>query len=164
MLKELSDWIEATHANRVVQTVPWIIPSVQTVHILAISVVISSMAMLDMRLVGLTGLNHSIKALSDRFMPWLWGALLVLLLTGAILIVGEPGRSLGNWVFQLKMLLLALAVLITLLFQHVLRRNVDRWDESSTLKTAARFTGVISLMLWIAIIVCGRWIAYVAAD
>src|SRR3982074_3599265 len=103
MLEEFIDWLGATSASLVIQKVFWIIPTVQTVHILAISVVLASMAMFDLRLLGVAGKRNSIASLSGRFMPWLWGALLVLAASGCILIIGEPKRSLGNGGFQLKM-------------------------------------------------------------
>src|SRR6267154_2245627 len=107
MLDDFIHWLGATPVSQLIQKVFWIIPTVQAVHILAISVVLSSMAMFDLRLLGLAGKRNSVASLSRRFMPWLWGALIVLAASGCILIIGEPKRSLGNVVFQLKMCMLA---------------------------------------------------------
>src|SRR3979411_853806 len=107
MLEEFIDWLGATPASLVIQKVFWIIPTVQTVHILAISVVLASMAMFDLRLLGLAGKRNSIASLSRRFVPLRWGALMVLAASGCILIVGEPKRALGNVFFGLKMCMLA---------------------------------------------------------
>src|ERR1700726_1436599 len=102
MLEEFINWLGGTPASLVIQKVFWIIPMVQTVHILAISVVVASMAMFDLRLLGLAGKRHSVVSLSTRFLPWLWGALIVLAISGSILIVGEPKRALGNPAFVAK--------------------------------------------------------------
>src|SRR3979411_973039 len=99
MLEEFIDWLGATPASLVIQKVFWIIPTVQTVHILAISVVLASMAMFDLRLMGVVGRRHGVVSLWRRFMPWVWGSLLVLAISGSILIVGEPNRALGNITF-----------------------------------------------------------------
>src|SRR4030088_2905753 len=124
MLDDFINWLGATPVSLVIQKVFWIIPTVQTVHILAISVVLASMAMFDLRLLGLAGKRNSIASLSRRFMPWLWGALMVLAASGCILIVGEPKRALGNVFFELKMCMLATAIVVTLGFQAVLKRDL----------------------------------------
>jgi uncharacterized protein DUF6644 len=160
VVQALIGWIEGTSLNRLVQNVFWIIPVVQTIHILSVSIVISSMAMLDLRLIGLAGGRHSIAASAHRFMPWLWGALIVLLITGTLLIVGEPGRSLGNWVFELKMSLLLLAVILSLAFLYKLRQDLRYWERSTRLRNTSRILGLLLLILWVGIVICGRWIAY----
>jgi hypothetical protein len=161
VIQALIGWIESTRPNQVVQNVFWIIPVVQTIHILSVSIVMASMAMLDLRLMGLGLGRHSIASLAQRFMPWAWGALLLLLLTGTVLIIGEPGRSLGNWVFQLKMSLLLLAVMASLILIHRLRRDRGYWERTPKLRIASRVLGLLLLMLWVGIVICGRWIAYV---
>jgi uncharacterized membrane protein len=162
MLYDFIHWLGATPVSLVIQKVFWIIPTVQTIHILAISVVLASMAMFDLRLLGLAGRRNSIASLSRRFMPWLWGALIVLAASGCILIVGEPKRSLGNVVFQLKMCMLATAIVVTLGFQAVLKRDLagGSADLAPAHVTAAKITGLLSLALWVGIAVAGRLIAY----
>src|SRR6202162_3170632 len=113
MLDDFIHWLGATPASLAIQKIFWVIPTVQTIHILAISVVVASMAMFDLRLLGLAGKRNSIASLSRRFMPWLWGALIVLAVSGSILIIGEPKRALGNVFFAMKMCMLAMAIVVT---------------------------------------------------
>ncbi len=162
MLENLINWLGATQASLIIQKVFWIIPTVQIAHILAISVVVASMAMFDMRLLGLAGRRHSIASLSRRFMPWLWGALVVLASSGSILIIGEPKRALGNVFFTAKMCMLATAIAVTLAFQAVLKRDLRLGGSDLAPKhfAAAKAIGLISLALWAAIAVAGRLIAY----
>jgi len=162
MLDGFIHWLGATPASQLIQKVFWIIPTVQAVHILAISVVLASMAMFDARLLGLAGKRNSIASLSRRFMPWLWGALIVLAASGCILIIGEPKRSLGNVVFQLKMCMLATAIAATLGFQSVLKRDLagGAADLAPAHAAVAKITGLLSLVLWVGIAVAGRLIAY----
>ena len=162
MLDDFIHWLGATPASLAIQKIFWVIPMVQTVHILAISVVLASMEMFDFRLLGLAGTRSSIAAFSRRFMPWLWGALIVLAASGCILIIGEPKRSLGNLAFQLKMCMLATAIAVTLGFQALLKRDLARGstDLVPAHAIAAKVTGLLSLALWIGIAVAGRLIAY----
>src|ERR1700738_1393634 len=94
----LSQWIQ-DHGGSV-------IPTVQTIHILAIALVMTSALMISLRLLGMFGRDQPLARIAARCLPFVWWALPVLPATAAIMIVGEPARSLRNPVFQLKMALL----------------------------------------------------------
>ncbi len=164
MLESFSKWLAATRASEVIQDVTWIIPLVQTIHILAIAMILSSAAMLELRLLGWAGKRVTISGMAERFLPWIWGALVVLALTGTVLIVGEPARSLLNPAFQIKMGLVASAIVVTAIFQRTIRRDSGYWDLSPGRRRSARLVAVVSLAIWLAIAVCGRLIAYVGQD
>jgi len=158
---KFSDWLSLTPFSMLLQTVAWIIPTVQTIHILAIAIVMSSVVMVDLRLLGLMGHSQSISGMTRRFIPWVWWSLAVLLASGTILIIAEPRRDLLNVVFQTKMILVVLAIVVTAAFQTVVQRNMEFWDLSPGRRAGAVATAVISLLVWTAIVGCGRWIAYV---
>lgn len=134
------------------------IPTVQTVHILSISMVMTSVAMLDLRLVGIAGRRQSLTDMGARFLPWVWVALVMLLCSGTILIIGEPGRELQSEMFWIKMALLTAALVLTGTFQLVLQRRKGFWESH---RAAAVLLGSVSLVVWVAIVAAGRWIAYV---
>lgn len=158
MIRAFCDWLSNTPVSLKIQTVLWIIPAVQTVHILSVSLVMASMAMLDLRLMGLAGRRQPISRMVDRFVPWMWRVLVILATTGVILIIGEPERELLNPVFRAKMAMLATVILITLLVQSRNKRDATFWESR---RIAASATGLVSLLLWIGIVSAGRWIAYV---
>jgi hypothetical protein len=116
--------------------------------------------MIDLRLMGVLGRDQSLARVSGRFRPVIWWTLPVLLATGSIMIIGEPARSLANPVFQLKMALLAAAIIVTLSYQVPLGRNPAFWEVSTGRRGAAQFIAVLSLLLWVGIVFAGRWIAY----
>lgn len=156
MLPNFCNWLSNTPLSMKIQTVLWIIPAVQTVHILCVSIVMSTMAMLDLRLVGLTGRSQSVPQAVRRWVPWVFGTLPVMLLTGTILIIGEPTRELMNPYFRAKMAMLVVVVAITFL---IYARNKDAayWETKAV---TAKFAGSVSLLLWVGIVTAGRWIAY----
>jgi len=158
MVQAFCDWLSNTPVSLKIQTVLWIIPAVQTVHILSVSIVMASMAMLDLRLIGLAGKRQPISRMIDRFVPWVWRVLLILLATGTILTIGEPERELLNWAFRTKMAMVATVSLITLVVQQMNKRDATFWENR---RIAAAAVGVVSLLLWVAIVTAGRWIAYV---
>jgi hypothetical protein len=153
-------WLEQTPLSQTIQVMSWVVPTVQTVHILAIAAVAGSALMIDLRLLGLVAVEQSLKDVSSRFLPFIWWPLLILLATGAIMIVGEPPRTLKNPVFLLKMTLLVLAIAVTGLFQYLVRRNPTFGASGSRQRVAAEAIAVVSLLLWTGIIFSGRWIAY----
>jgi hypothetical protein len=153
-------WFEQTPLSQAIQVTSWVVPAVQTLHILAIAAVASSALMIDLRLLGLVAVDQPLKDVSSRFLPFIWWSLLILLATGTIMIIGEPPRTLKNPVFQLKMALLVAAVTVTGLFQYLLRRNPAFDDAGSRQRFAAEAIAVLSMLLWLGIIFSGRWIAY----
>jgi hypothetical protein len=158
----VSAWLAQTSLSHAIQATSWIIPLVQTIHILAIAAVAGSALMIDLRLIGVLAADQSPRAVSARFLPFLWWPLLVLLATGAIMIIAEPQRSLKNPAFQLKMTLLMAALIVTRLLQRLLRRNPAFGDPGAGQRLPAVAMAVLSMVLWSAIIFAGRWIAYCA--
>lgn len=157
MIPEFCDWLSHTAASTMIATKPWIIPAVQTVHIMAVTVVMAPMMMLDLRMMGVAGRRQSISEMADRLIPPVWIALCVLLLTGIILTVGEPARELTSNAFRLKMVLVVLVSLITFFAHHKIKENPTFWEER---RSAAIAIAVVSLLMWLSIATAGRWIAY----
>ncbi len=160
-LDQFCAWIEQTPLSQTIQVTGWFVPTVQTIHILAVAAVMASIMMLDLRLLGIVGKDLSLARVSKRYRPIIWWALPVLLLTGILMITGEPVRSLENPVFQLKMLLLIAVIIITLAYQAPLNKDTGFWEASSSRRGAIKLIAILSLLLWIAIVCAGRWIAYI---
>jgi uncharacterized membrane protein SirB2 len=158
MLQAFCDWLSNTHVSLTIQTQLWIVPAVQTVHILCVSLVMSSVAMLDLRLMGFVGRRQPISRMVTRLLPWVWYSLIILAATGVILIVGEPTRELPNAAFQAKMVMLVTVIWITLLIQRQSKKDATYWE---TRRVSAALVGVFSLLLWVGIVTAGRWIAYI---
>jgi hypothetical protein len=153
-------WLESTAPSQVVQNVGWIIPTVQTVHILCVAIVFSSAVLVDLRLLRLLGRDVPLPAVARRYLPTTWPVLLVLMITGGVLIVGEPRRSLLNSTFYIKMALLAVAIVMTLGLQRSLRASPNFWELTAARRAAAGIAAAASMLVWCGIIFAGRWIAY----
>ena len=160
MLKSFCGWLEKTPLSVTIQDVSWIIPFSQVIHILCLAVVLSSVVFLDARLLGLGPRRVPVSALARRFLPPVWVAVALMALSGCVLIIGEPRRDLLNPVFQIKMLLLALALLTTLVVQARLAANRRGWGQDGAVAWPARLLALASLTLWLGVAVCGRFIAY----
>ena len=158
MIQAFCEWLSNTPVSMAIQNAFWVIPTVQTVHIASIAVVMSSILMVDLRLLGVAGRAQPLDAVVGRYVPWVWIAVIVLLFSGIVLIVGEPGRELLSDVFWLKMTLLACALLLTLGVQLSLRGGGGFWERR---RAVGVLVALASLAVWTAILAAGRWIAYV---
>src|SRR5436190_599642 len=144
----LAQWLEHTSVSQEIQKALWLIRLLQTTHIIAIAMALSSVLMIELRILGF-GKSLTITQTSARYAPWLWTGLIVLALTGLALIIGEPRRALPNPAFQIKMLLLALAV--AGIFQASLRRSTAFWEGRSLGRRLMGGFAVIVFFLWCAI-------------
>jgi hypothetical protein len=162
-LRHFGQWLAGTGMSSTIQSVAWIIPTVQTIHILCVALLMAAVFIVDLRILGVLARTQALATLAHRHLTWIWYLLPLLLLSGAILIIGEPARSLLNPVFGVKMLLLILAALLTLSVQRPLRHAAEFWESSTQRRAAAQGIAVLSLVLWSCIVFAGRWIAYVSS-
>ena len=160
LLRDLSKWLAATPLSHTIQTNGWVIPTLQTIHILSVAVLFSSAILVDLRFYRALQRDVPLAEVARRFLPTIWPVLLILLITGSLLIIGEPRRSLLNNTFYLKMALLAVAVLLTLALQWSLRAAPEFWDKDRGRRIAGRFAATVSILVWCGILFAGRWIAY----
>jgi uncharacterized membrane protein len=135
-------------------------PWVECFHVLALTLVLGSIAMVDLRLIGLTSRQRPFAETSTLVLPLTWSAFAVALLTGGLLFASNAITYAGNVWFQAKMLLILLAGLNMAVFQLLLGRSARNWTTSAATPWPGRCAGAISLMLWIAIVACGRWIGF----
>jgi len=163
VLRDFSKWLAATELSHTIQTTGWIIPTLQTIHILAVAVLFSSAIIVDLRFWRLLQRDVPLADVARRFLPAIWPLLLILLFTGSLLIIGEPRRSLLNTTFYLKMTLLALALMLTGALQWSLSSAPEFWDKDRWRRIAGRFAATVSIVVWCGILFAGRWIAYTQA-
>lgn len=160
-LHEFCEWLSQTAASAAIQNTPWVIPAVQSVHIAGIALVISAVFLLDLRLLQVLGREQPVAVYARRFLPLIWMVLPVLLASGLILVVGEPSRALENDIFRLKMVLLVVACVATFALHRPILKEDGFWDAGGGRANTAKVLAILSIVLWVAIIFAGRWIAYI---
>jgi hypothetical protein len=160
LVGDFAKWLGATSLSHGIQTAGWVIPALQTIHILAIATLFFSAVILDLRLWNVLQRDAALGEIARRFLPVIWPTVLVLLITGSLLIIGEPRRSLLNTTFYLKMTLLVFALVLTAVLQWTLSAAPEFWERGRGRRIAARFAATLSILLWCGIIFAGRWIAY----
>jgi magnesium-transporting ATPase (P-type) len=161
VIERFCDWLSRTGISVAFQSANWFVPLVQTVHIIAIAILLTTVYVLSFRLIGITRGAQPLASLAVRSAPWIWTALSVLLVSGILLTVTEPARELLNWVFRVKMLMVLILAVILWIVQSRMRRNPQYWTESPVRRRAARAIGVVFIIVGAGIVTAGRWIAYV---
>lgn len=152
------DWLYATPVSSGIRDLLWVVPTVQSIHILAIAVIFGSAVISDLRLAGVFATDESVRGVVRRYYPWMRAALLLLLGTGVIMAVGEPDRVLVNSVFWLKMGLVVLAFSLAWGVRRPYLRPLA--TSHGTEPRPVRAFAWLSIALWCVVIICGRWIAY----
>ena len=161
MIQQFAEWLSQTSLSILIQTHnAWVIPTIQSTHIVAIGVVLASVLMIDLRILGWAGHDQTLRETTNRFGPWMSGALLVLLVTGALMVVGEPVRELLSFSFWLKMFLVAVGTLIAALLQITLKRNEHHWEQTLVNRRTVKSLAILTLLMWVGIVILGRLIAY----
>jgi anaerobic C4-dicarboxylate transporter len=158
-LHEFSQALYMTPISTGIRTTAGLIPTAQSIHIVAIAVVVGSALVTDLRLAGVLATDETPQTVIRRYLPWMWAALAVLVATGTILTVAEPNRVLANSVFWSKMALVVVAFGLTLLFRYPFLHPQFQLEHARWAALAKPMAWV-SLLVWIAVIFCGRWIAY----
>lgn len=160
MVREWAGWIADTRLSHVFQEVSWIVPVSQSTHIVCVAIVFSAASMLSLRLLGVGESGRPVSQLVGSLVPWMYGALGVLLLTGGVQIIAEPLRQFVTPEFWWKMGMVVSVLLLTVGFARAVRRDPRRWDAAPERPVMARLFAVVFLALWIGIVICGRLIGY----
>ena len=115
----------------------------------------NTIAIIDLRLLGLASANHRYTQLAHQLLPWTWGAWAVAAIFGTLLVATRPIAYFENTDFRLKFLCMGLAGANMLIFQFVTSRDIAQWDNGHA-PMAGRVAGGLSLVLWIGVVYFAR--------
>jgi hypothetical protein len=135
-------------------------PVIESVHVLAICLVVGSILVVDLRLLGLASTRWPVSRVTWSILPLTWGAFVVAVASGGLMFISNATKYLGNGFFVAKMILIGVAGLNMVVFHFVGARDLPKWDNESRLPLSARLAGGLSLLLWVGVVACGRWIGF----
>ena len=136
-------------------------PFLESMHVLAIGLIVGTILMVDLRLLGVSALSYPVSRMVRELTPWTWGAVVVAMVTGVGMFVTRAPAYVENPAFQLKLVFLLLAFVNMTFFQFRTYRRVQAWDRTTPMPPQAKAAGAASLVLWAAIIVAGRWTGHI---
>ena len=133
---------------------------VEATHVLAAVMVLGTVLIADLRLLGLADSRRAFTRVSRETLPLTWLAFGVAVITGSLMFTTSALTYFGNDAFRLKALALLGAGLNMVLFQLLTARGVAAWDLGKPAPRAAQLAGLVSLLLWAAVVLLGRWIGF----
>ena len=137
----------------------WLFPTIETMHVLALVLVVGSILMVDLRLLGIVNRERSVRSVTAERLPVTWSAFLVAAVAGSFLFSSKAVTYYDDFAFRLKLVCLLLAGINMAWFHALTYRRVAEWDRGPPPR-AARIAGGISLILWITIVGAGRWVGF----
>jgi hypothetical protein len=153
-------WESLQHAGwvTVVSDTGWLYAAISVIHYFTLFVFIGTIALLDLRILGVADRGHTITQLAEQVLPWNWIVFALATASGFVLFATDAVNYVPVGLFQLKLLVIVLAVLATILVQRGLRT----WDEAPVVPMSAKIVALLSLTLWIGAILAAVDISYIA--
>jgi hypothetical protein len=160
MLETFLQWLQDTSIATAVREGESLFPWVECVHVLALTLVIGSIAIVDLRLIGLTSRDRSVAQTTASTLPVTWIAFVFAVLTGGLLFSSNATTYAHNVFFQAKLALIGFAGLNMAAYHLVIGQGSAGWQTPALTPRRAKVVGIVSLCLWITIAACGRWIGF----
>ena len=135
-------------------------PLVESIHVVSICLVVGSIFAVDLRLLGLASIQRSVSSVTGGILPLTWTAFAVAVASGGLLFISNATKYLGNGFFLAKMVLIGLAGLNMAVFHFLGGKDLKRCENQPRLPRSARLAGGLSILLWVAVVACGRWIGF----
>lgn len=161
MLDATLHWIQHTSLASTVSESSWLFPTIESIHVLAITLVVGTISVIDLRLINVAWRDSALTDLLAEILPLTWICFLIAVISGSLLFSCHAVKYFHNTPFRLKMLLVLLAGLNMLVFHFFGLRSVRDWDMGPRAPRSAIATGALSLVFWVSVVACGRWIGFV---
>jgi hypothetical protein len=159
-LLRFCQWLESTRGSVIIHESLWGYPALATVHVMALSLSVGMIAILDLRLLGIRMQRVRVSEISDRLLPWIAAGFTVVILSGLLLVYSDPVRYYPNIFLRFKILVLIASGVNAWVFHRSVFRDVAQWDLNAVAPRRARVAGVLSLSFLAVIILAGRMMAY----
>jgi len=154
------EWLQATSLAVFIHQTKWAFTTIEVIHLITISMVIGSIAIVDLRLLGLASTRRPFTELSREILPYTWAAFVLAAVTGSLLFISQATQYFVTPTFWGKMTIMAAAGINMAIFEFITVRGVKEWDVKPNLPLRARLAGGISLACWALVFVFGRWTGF----
>jgi len=162
-LYALVQWLQNTSWATGIRESLNLYPALYTLHIFGFVIMVTATSVLDLRLLGLGLANRSVSSVSNLAIPWARLGLGANLITGFLVFAAQAVDMYTNTAFRVKMLLVLFAGMNVALVEMTIRRNEGGWGERGRAPGVARFSAVVSILLWLGIVAMSRVIGFTGA-
>jgi hypothetical protein len=156
----LMEWLEASSWAVYINKNAWAFTTIEVVHVFAISMVIVSISIMDLRLLGFASTKRPVTELAKAVLPITWASFVLAVAAGSLLFISQATAYFASTTFRIKMILIVLAGINMLIFELVTFDGVREWDRKPLPPRQARLAGGISLTCWVLVLVFGRWTGF----
>ncbi|MGA9883961.1 MAG: DUF6644 family protein [Candidatus Acidiferrales bacterium] len=160
IIPQFCSWLENTKMASAIRTSTWLFPTIESIHVLAITFVVGTVAMFDLRLLGVASRDRGVTEMHREILPWTWASFACAVIAGSLMFSSDATKYYEDGPFRWKMMTLLLVGLNTAIFEFGAFRGVARWDRGEKTPWAAKLAGGASLVLWILVVGFGRWIGF----
>ena len=156
-IERVLQWLQSTPVAITIAENDVLFPWIESVHVLAIVLVVGTISIVDLRLLGVASLDISAKRLMKDVIPYTWCAFAVAAITGSLMFSSDATHYAHNRLFQAKLVMLVLAGLNMAIFHVFGVSDIERWEAPGARPpAAARTAAAISLLVWITVVSLGR--------
>jgi hypothetical protein len=155
-------WLNGTSWSLYLRESELAFPLTEAIHLIGLGISVGTIMWVDLRLLGLTMRRERATDVIGRLEPWAFCGFIVMFISGIVLFLGKPENYYTTTAFRIKMMMLPLAGLNVLFFHKRVYPHVAEWDDGAVVPWQGRLVGFVSMTLWLAIIIAGRWTAYFA--
>lgn len=148
------EWLQHTYLAETIRHSATLIATLEIVHLIGLTLLVGAILMVDLTLLGYGVGSHPVSRIARQLNRWTIAGLAVMFASGPFLLISEAERCYKTPAFWIKMALLAIAVV----FHFTVHRRVTL-AEPRVHGPAAKFTGVLSLVLWFGVALAGKAIA-----
>jgi hypothetical protein len=153
--------LEATSVATAIAEGESLFPWIESLHVLAITLVVGTIAVVDLRLLGLASLDRAVTRLTRDVLPCTWAAFAIAAITGGLLFSSNAATYAHNFYFQAKLVFLVLSGINMVIFHLFASRGIERWGTSAAATPLpARIAAAVSLLVWIGVVTFGRWVGF----
>src|SRR5882672_1257776 len=123
----------------------WMYASVSVIHYLTMFWFIGSIAVVDLRVMGVAARKRNVAELADQIFPWAWTGMALAIVSGFFMFAADAGDWAPDPVFHVKLLMIA----ISIVFAIIVQRGAPTWAAAPEIPSYAKIIALISLLLWI---------------
>ena len=158
-MAEWFQWLEQTPASVAIAESIWLFPILEGSHILALPISVGMIVIFDLHLLGLTLTGSRAQTVMREMLRWSKFGFAVMFITGVLLLMSHAGRAYVNPFFRAKVIFLVVLAVNAVVYQLVFFPKMPQW-AAGAVPRGAKVCAVLSLVVWIGVIVCGRTMAY----
>ncbi len=136
----------------------WLYPALEIIHIIGIVLLVGAAFMFDLRLLGFSK-QIPVHDLAEHLLPWSQRGLWLIIPSGLLLFITNAEALGFNSVFWTKILLILIGGLNAYVFHRTVSNNFST-TGSEAATAQLKVSAILSVLVWISVIICGRMLAY----